>query len=79
METYSYEISSYRPCDNFRIGCISLSALIPQAEAAENGIVLLEPAHRDLQGTAVDSDLLISLQPDGRLGKRVFTPEEKTA
>jgi hypothetical protein len=54
-----------------------LSAATAPASAAEHRIVLLDPAHRDLSGVSINSDLLSSIQPEGRLGGLVFFPAKE--
>lgn len=47
------------------------------AEANTHQIVLMDPAHRDPLGVSLNSNLLYSVQPEGRLGQLVFFPEKK--
>jgi hypothetical protein len=59
---------------------ISGLTLMPTANAAEvvrKKIILFDTAHRDLLGASLDTNLLSLLEPEGRLGKLVFTPPKK--
>jgi len=52
----------------------------PSAHAKEvvrKKIILFDTAHRDLLGASLNTTLLESLLPEGRLGKLVFTPPKK--
>jgi hypothetical protein len=61
----------------FAMTGISLSPTAGADEIVRKKIILFDSAHRDLLGAPLDTNLLPLLQPDGRLGKLVFTPPKK--
>ena len=61
----------------FAITGILFSPAADASEIVPRKIILFDTAHRDLLGTSLDTDLITSLAPDGRLGKLVFTPPKK--
>lgn len=47
------------------------------SEVIRKKIILFDSPHRDLLGVPLQTDLLQALQPEGRLGRIVFTPLKK--
>lgn len=56
---------------------ISIPLTSLAAEVTKKKIILFDIPHRDLLGVPLNTDLLPALQPEGRLGKLVFTPFKK--
>lgn len=58
-------------------GFLAIGTSAANSEPVKRKIFLFDKAHRDLLGAPLDSDLLKAIQPEGRLGTRVFTPIKK--
>jgi len=59
------------------LGSVFSNSTASATEVSRKKIILFDSANRDLLGASLGSTLLPSLQPDGRLGRMVFTPLKK--